>query len=327
MIKLILLLVCLVAPVVLGGSGELSGEIRVDGSSTVFPIAEAIAEEFSKLHPKVRVMVGFSGTGGGFKKFCRGEIDISLASRPVKSSEIELCELHGVEFMELVVAFDGITVVVHPSNTWAECMTVQELKKLWEPAAEGKITKWSQIRPGWPDEPIRLFGPGVASGTFDYFTEVISGSEDASRGDFFASEDDHVLVMGVAGDPQALGYFGYAYYEANKDKLKALAIDAGEGCVLPSRETIAKGTYKPLSRPLFIYPSLEATQRKAVDEFVRFFLSEEARPIIDEVGYVSLTAKLYEIVSQCYSKRVKGSAMAKDGGNLIKLYSEWCDLN
>ena len=212
---------------------QLSGLIKVDGSSTVFPITEAVAEEFQKRNPKVKVTVGISGTGGGFKKFCNGETDISDASRPIKESEVGLCNKNGVGYIELPVAYDGLAVMVNPKNTWVTSMTVKELKRLWEPEAQGRIIRWSQIRPGWPDKEIRLFGPGVDSGTYDYFTEAIVGKEHSSRGDFTASEDDNVLVQGIATDPLSLGFFGFAYYEHNKDKLKLVAIDYGKGRSCP----------------------------------------------------------------------------------------------
>lgn len=210
------LAVGLIVPV-RGQAPKLSGTILIDGSSTVFPITEAMAEEFQKRHPGVKVTVGISGTGGGFKKFCRGETDISDASRPIKPSEVELCRQNGIDYIELPVAFDGLAVVVNPKNTWAACMTVRELKKIWEPEAQGRVTRWSQVRPGWPDEELHLYGPGTDSGTYDYFTEAIVGKEHSSRGDYMASEDDNVLVQGVASDRLALGFFGVAYYEQNRD--------------------------------------------------------------------------------------------------------------
>jgi phosphate transport system substrate-binding protein len=263
----------------------------VDGSSTVYPITEAVAEEFIKLHPDVKVTVGVSGTGGGFKKFCAGETDINDASRPIKQKESEACQAKGIEWIELKVAFDGISVVVNPQNDWVECLTVEELKRLWEPASP--VKKWSDLRPEWPDEEIRLYGPDTDSGTFDYFTEAIVGEEDASRADYTASADDYMLVHGVAWDKYGLGYFGYAYYAENTDKLRAVAIDAGEGCIAPSPETIEGGKYKSLSRPLFIYVSKEALQRPEVEAFVRFYLTEGVALIL-EVGYVPLGDEAYD---------------------------------
>ncbi len=265
--------------------GPVEGTILVDGSSTVAPITMAIAEEFQKLYPEVRVPVGISGTGGGFKKFCAGETDISDASRPIKSSEAENCAKNGIEYIELPVAFDGLAVLVNPANDFVDCLTVEELKKIWEPDAEGKITNWSQVRAGFPDRPLTLYGPGVDSGTFDYFTEAVVGKAQASRGDFLPSEDDNVLVQGVAGDPNALGYFGLAYYEENQDKLKLVAIDAGDGqCVYPTLETVSNGTYRPLSRPLFIYVNrARADAKDEINLFVRYYL-ENAKTLVPGCG-------------------------------------------
>lgn len=285
---------------------ELSGEIKIDGSSTVFPISEAVAEEFQKIHPKVKVVVGISGTGGGFKKFCAGETDISNASRPIKTSEIEACQKNGIEFIELPVAYDALSVVVNPQNNWVACMTVADLKKIWEPDAQGKITRWNQVNPQWPDAPLNLFGPGTDSGTFDYFTEAIVGKEDASRGDYTASEDDNVLVQGVANDKYALGYFGLAYYLENQDKLKALAIDSGQGCVLPSEQTVRDGTYRPLSRPLFIYVSRKAADRPEVEAFVRFYLTQ-GPALVKQVAYIPLPDTVYQLALRRFEARKVGS--------------------
>ena len=299
----------------------LAGDILVDGSSTVYPITEAMAEEFGLEHRNVRVTVGISGTGGGFKKFCAGETDISDASRPIKASEVAQCQENGVEFIELPVAYDGLAVMVNPENDWAQCMTPEELKTIWEPAAQGTITRWSQVRDGWPDEELRLFGPGTDSGTFDYFTDAIVGEEGASRGDFQASEDDNVLVQGIAGDRYALGYFGLAYYQENQDKLKLVAIDDGnpdngEGCILPTAETVADGSYQPLSRPIFIYVRTEAADRPEVEAFVRFYLDpENAEALVTEVGYIPLPARVYELDRQRFQKRVTGSIFA--GGSQV----------
>ncbi|HEY8477182.1 MAG TPA: PstS family phosphate ABC transporter substrate-binding protein [Chloroflexota bacterium] len=292
------------------GSG-LSGTVAIDGSSTVFPITEAVAEEFQKRHPDVKVPVGVSGTGGGFKKFCAKETDISNASRPISESEVAACQQSGVAFIELPVAFDGLSVVVNKENTWVDHLTVEELKKLWEPAAQGTVTRWSQVRPGWPDEPIRLFGPGTDSGTFDYFTAAINGEEGASRGDYTASEDDNVLVQGVSGDKFALGYFGYAYYVENQDKLKLVPIvnpQTGQP-VLPSEETINNGSYAPLSRPIFIYVSVAAAERPEVREFVRFYLTEGPK-LASEVGYVPLPQRAYELALARFDARKTGSVFA-----------------
>lgn len=266
--------------------------VKIDGSSTVYPVTEAVAEEFQKA-TKTKVTVGVSGTGGGFKKFCRGETDISGASRPILQKEIDECKANGVQFIELPVAFDAITVVINKKNSFAKKMTAAELKKLWEPAAQGKIKTWKQVNATWPDSPVALFGPGADSGTFDYFTEAIVGKSKSSRGDFTASEDDNVLVRGVAGNEGGLGYFGFAYYEENKDTLDAVAIVEKDGkpAVLPSKETIEDGTYQPLARPIFIYVNATSGAFKPhVKAFVDFYL-EKGRPLIEEVKYVPLPAK------------------------------------
>lgn len=270
---------------------KLSGTIKIDGSSTVYPISEGVAEEFMKLHKEVQVTVGFSGTGGGFKKFTAGETDISDASRPIKDKEKEAAQTNGIEYIEMPIAYDGISVVVNKENNWVDSITVEELKKLWEP--ESKITRWNQIRPEWPDMEIKLYGPGTDSGTFEYFTEEIVGEAKKSRGDYTASEDDNQLVTGVSGDKGALGYFGFAYYLENKDKLKIVAVDGGNGPVVPSSETINNGTYKPLSRPIFIYPSKKSLVRTEVKEFVKYYLTEGVQ-IIPEVGYVPMPDSVYK---------------------------------
>lgn len=292
--------------------GELSGTIAIDGSSTVFPITEAVAEEFQKQHPNVRVTVGISGTGGGFKKFANKEIDIADASRPIKSSESETAAKNGVEYIEVPVAYDGLSVVVNPKNTWCDHLTVAELKKIWEPGS--KITKWSQIRPGFPDKPIKLYGPGTDSGTFDYFTDAICGKEGASRSDFTASEDDNVLVQGVNGDEGALGYFGYAYYEENQSKLKLVAVDPGTGPVKPSPETINTGTYQPLSRPLFIYVRKDAAERPEVAAFIKFYLAEAGK-LVKSVGYIALPDKAYELALKRFEAKTTGSVFT--GGSQV----------
>jgi phosphate transport system substrate-binding protein len=270
----------------------VSGQVTIDGSSTVYPITEAVAEEFRRDHPKVKVTVGFSGTGGGFKKFGRGEIDINNASRPIKELEIQACKENNIEFIGLKVAYDGLAVVVSKENTWLQDITVEELKKIWEPAAQEKIKKWSQVRAGWPDVEFNLYGAGVASGTYDYFTEVIVGQSGSSRGDYTASEDDNVLVQGVSRDKNALGFFGIAYYEENKESLRLIPVNNGNGPVLPTTNTIMSGEYAPLSRPVFIYVSKEATKRAEVVEFVNFYLANAAL-LVKDVGYVSLHDKEY----------------------------------
>lgn len=270
---------------------KLSGEIQIDGSSTVFPITEAVAEEFQKLHPDVRIPVGVSGTGGGFKKFTTGETDISDASRPIKSSEADAARQNGIEYIELPVAYDGLSILVNPANDFVQCLTVNELKRIWAPGST--ITAWNQVRPEWPAETIKLYGPGTDSGTFDYFTEEIVGESKASRSDYTASEDDNVLVTGIAGDRYALGYFGYAYYAENADKLKLVAVDGGSGCVAPSDATIEDGTYSPLARPIFIYVSQKSLQRPEVKEFVKFYLTEGPE-LVKEIGYHPLPQARYD---------------------------------
>ncbi len=267
--------------------------IALDGSSTVFPIGEAVAEEFQRANPGTRVTVGTSGTGGGFQKFCRGESDIANASRPVKSTEADACRAAGIEFIEIPVAYDGLSVVVNPKNTWVTSMTTAELKRLWQPEAQGAVTRWSQIRQGWPDREIHLYGPGTDSGTFDYFTEAIMGKAQASRGDYTASEDDNVLVQGVSGDEGALGYFGFAYYDENRDKLKLVPIDDGKadngaGPIAPSTETVRNGTYAPLSRPMFMYVNKAKLQRPEVKAFVQFLL-DKGPALVTDVGYFAIT--------------------------------------
>lgn len=271
-----------------GDSANLKGEVKIDGSSTVYPITEAVSEDFGKENKDVVVSASESGTGGGFKKFSRGEIDINDASRPIKPTEADACKANNIKYQELLVAYDGLSVVVNPQNDWCKDITVAELKKIWEPEAQGKITKWSQVRAGWPEEEIHLFGAGSQSGTFDYFTEAINGKEKSCRGDYTASEDDNVLVQGIAGDKYALGFFGLAYYESNMDKLKLVAVDNGNGPVLPSLETVKNKTYTPLSRPLFIYVSAVSVQRPEVKAYVNYYL-ENAAALSKEVGYVPLT--------------------------------------
>ncbi|MGC1243425.1 MAG: PstS family phosphate ABC transporter substrate-binding protein [Chryseosolibacter sp.] len=276
-----------------GGNGEaLQGEVKIDGSSTVYPITEAVAEEFRVEQPDVKVTVGVSGTGGGFNKFGRGEIDINDASRPIKEQEAAECKKNNIGFTELKVAYDGLVVVVNKENTWLNDITVEDLKKIWQPEAQEKITRWNQINPSWPNEEFHLYGPGIASGTYDYFTEVIVGKSGSSRGDYTASEDDNVLVQGIAGDKNGLGFFGLAYYEENKDKLKLIGVNGGQGVVLPSVETVKNGSYAPLSRPVFIYVSDAAFTRPEVSAFVSFYL-DNASALVPDVGYIPLTDEEY----------------------------------
>ena len=276
---------------VIATAPKLVGTIEIDGSSTVFPITAAVAEEFQNLNPDVRVNVGISGTGGGFKRFTVGEIEISDASRPITSSEAQAAQQNGVEYIEFSIALDGLSVIVNPQNTWVDYMTVQELNMTWRP--NSTVTKWNDIRPSWPDQPIHLYGPGTDSGTFDYFTEVIVGKVDASRPDYTASEDDNILVQGIAGDTYALGYFGYAYYAENTDKLKIVPIDSGSGPVTPTNQTINSGQYTPLSRPLFIYVNKESLERAEVKTFVRFYM-ENGEQLVAEVGYTPLPTSVYQ---------------------------------
>ena len=269
-------------------AAPLSGEIKVDGSSTVYLVSQAMAEDFQKLHSGLQVVVGSSGTGNGFKKFYQGEIDISDASRPIKAEEAEHCKTNGIEYVELKVAIDGLSVLVNPKNTFCDKLTVEQLKLIWKP--DSTVKTWKDVNPEWPAEAIKLYGPGTESGTFDYFTEVIVGKAKQSRKEFTASEDDNLLVKGIAGDEYSLGYFGYAYYVENKDKLKLLAIAPGSDAskaLAPTIETIRSGDYKPLSRPLFIYVSKTALKRAEVQEFLRFYVGE-GQKLVAEAGYVEL---------------------------------------
>jgi phosphate transport system substrate-binding protein len=283
------------------------GAIKIDGSSTVFPISEAYAEEFQiQKRGKVRVTVGVSGTGGGFKKFCRGETDMANASRPISAEEMEACRKAGVKYFEVPVAFDALTVVVNPANTWAKTLTIAELKKMWEPAAQGRITTWNQINPKYPKEKIMLFGPGADSGTFDYFTEAVMGKSKASRGDYTASEDDNTLVQGVENNKNAIGYFGFAYYAAHKDKMTAVGIDPGTGkAVLPSLDNVTNGSYTPLSRPLFVYVRDSSAKRPEVREFVQFMLQNGE--LVKEVGYLPLPKQAYDLAWQHFGNGKLGT--------------------
>ena len=302
-----------------GGEGSAS-LITVDGSSTVFPIAEAVAEEFGKANPNVRTpTVGISGTGGGFQKFCRDETDVSNASRPIRPAEIEACQKAGVEYIEVPVAYDGLAIVVNPKNTWATTITVAELKTMWSPEAQGKITRWNQVRAAWPNREIRLFGAGVDSGTYDYFTEATVGKEGASRGDFTSSEDDNVIVQGVSSDELALGFLPLAYVEANRDKLKLVPVDDGKadngaGPITPSAQTVRDSTYQPLSRPLFIYVSRKASDRPDVQQFVQMFF--DRTDLIREVGYIELTPQIYELARKHFADRRTGTAFGEGGSQV-----------
>ena len=271
---------------------ELSGTIEIDGSSTVFPVTAAVAEEFHKEHGDVNINVGFSGTGGGFKRFTVGETAISDASRPIKESEIEAADENGIEYIELRIGTDGLSVMVSLENDFVDCLSIDQLNQIWKP--ESTVFKWTDINPDWPDNDINLYGPGTDSGTFDYFTEEVNGESKLSRADYTASEDDNVLVRGIAGDRNALGYFGYAYYAENTDKLKVIGVDNGDGCVVPSPEAIEDGTYSPLSRPLFIYVAVEELKNSPeVATFVDFFL-DNAPTLVREVGYIPEAASVYD---------------------------------
>ena len=282
--------------------------IKIDGSSTVFPIAEAVAEEFQiSKKGKVRVTVGIAGTGGGFKRFCRGETDISNASRPILKEEMALCAAAGIKYLELPVAFDALTIVVNPQNTFVKSLTVADLKMMWEPTAQGRVTKWNQVRSEWPAQPLMLFGPGADSGTFDYFTEAVNGKAKASRGDYTASEDDNTLVQGVENNKNALGYFGYAYYIAHKDKMRAVPIVNPKGKeVGPSIEAVNDGSYNPLSRPLFIYVRDTAAARAEVQDFIKFYLTDGAT-LAKEVGYVPLPAEAYKVALKHFTDKKLGT--------------------
>jgi phosphate transport system substrate-binding protein len=293
--------------------------IQIDGSSTVFPITEAVAEEFQKAKKgKIKVTVGIAGTGGGFKKFCRGETDISDASRPILKQEMGACKGAGVEYFELPIAYDALTVIVNPKNDWVKALTVPDLKKMWEPSAQGKVTNWNQVRSEWPNAPLKLFGPGADSGTFDYFTEAIVGKAKSSRGDFTASEDDNVLVQGIINDRNALGYFGFSYYVENQNKLKAVPIDTGKGPVSPSPKTVEDGTYQPLSRPIFIYVSKKAMDKPEVKEFVEFYL-KNAPLLVKQVKYVPLPQSVYTTGAEHLKKGKVGTMFGGEAEVGVKI--------
>lgn len=302
---------------------KYKGRINIDGSSSVYPITEAVAEEYRYKHADIRVTVGVSGTGGGFKKFARGETDISNASRPIKESEIKACTENNISFIEIPVAYDGLAVVISPSNTFVDYLTVAELKKMWEPAAQRKITSWKQVRESFPDVPLRLYGAGTSSGTYDYFTEAIVGTAKSSRGDYTASEDDNVLVQGVSSDKGALGFFGLAYYVENKTKLKLVGIDAGKGKgpVYPTDSTVRTGVYAPLSRPEFIYINAQSANSSVIQDFVRFYM-ENAPQLVQEVGYVPLPGEAYTLSYQRFQNKKLGSMFANRstvGADLVEL--------
>jgi phosphate transport system substrate-binding protein len=314
-----------VVPLRSGWAGpSLTHGVVVDGSSTVFPISEAVAEEFQRANPASQVTVGVSGTGGGFKKFLAGEVDVVNASRPIKASELEFAQMSDISFVELPVAYDALSIVVNKKNTWVDHLTAAELKKIWSPESQGKVMKWSDVRPGFPDKPLRLFGPGTDSGTFDYFTEAINGKEDASRGDYTSSEDDNVIVKGVEGDEGALGYFGVAFYEANKARLKVVPIDDerpenGVGPQLPTVANVLKATYSPLARPLFIYVRTTSLAKPEVAKFASFYV-ENAKELSADVGYIPLPEALYGQVRARLANQVGGTLFGgKSAGTSITL--------
>ena len=321
----VVILVGLLTVFVIAGLTRQSGSepttvVKVDGSSTVFPITEAVAEEFQKeTRGVVRVTVGISGTGGGFKKFCRGETDVQDASRPISQSEMDACRATGIQYYELPIAFDALTIAVSPHATWVDAITIAELKQIWDPASQGRVMTWNQVRNTWPSIPLKLFGAGSDSGTFDYFTEAVVGKAKASRGDYTASEDDNTLVQGIANDKQALGYIPYAYYEPNKKRLKAVAVDGGQGPVLPSRETVENGAYQPLSRPMFIYVSSKSASKSEVKRFVEFYLAQ-APTLVPQVKYVPLPREAYESAVAHFKNGKLGTAF--QGASTIGLKIE-----
>ena len=309
------LVAALLSAAVTTGNAVASPIVKIDGSSTVFPITEAVAEDFQiAKRGAVRVTVGISGTGGGFKKFCRNEIDIVNASRPITQLEMEACKQEGVQYIEMPIAFDALTVVINPKNTWSKTITVEELKKIWEPGAQGKITNWNQINPDWPDKKIKLYGPGADSGTFEYFTEAVVGKAKSSRGDFTASEDDNVLVQGVASDIYALGFFGFAYYIENSKKISAVAVDNGSGGVLPSTASVENNSYKPLSRPIFIYVNAKSADKTEVKDFVNFYM-QNATELVKEVKYFPLSKEVYNLNLEHLNKKKVGTVFKGTGTN------------
>jgi len=297
-----------IAPAAFAPTALAQPMVKIDGSSTVFPVTEAVAEDFQKSkRGAVRVTVGISGTGGGFKKFCRGETDVSNASRPILKKEMDDCKAAGIEYIELPVAFDALTVVINPKNTFVRQLTVAELKKMWEPAAQGKVARWKDVNPAWPDQPLKLFGPGADSGTFDYFTEAVVGKSKSSRGDFTASEDDNVLVQGVSRDVGGLGYFGFAYYAENQDKLKAVPIVNAKGQpVAPSMDAVLSGAYEPLARPIFIYVNARSLARPEVREFVEYYM-KNGSTLAREVKYVPLPDSAYKLALEHVRQVKKGT--------------------
>ncbi len=318
-------LVCLAAATVACGTRGpgLTGEIRAGGSSTVFPLTTAVTEAFRKQHSEVKISVDASGTRTGFAQFCASSLDIQDASRPINPEERAACERAGVPFVEIPVAYDALTVIVHRDNDWASSITLGELRKVWEPAAEGKVTRWSDVRADWPAEPVHLFGPGAASGTFDYWSEVVNGVAGASRKDYTASEDDTVIVRGVADDKLALGYVGYGYYQQNESRLKAVPVAGPNaqrlGAVLPSIDNVQRGAYRPLSRTLFIYTNAKALERPELSEFVKFYLDQD-QALIRQVGGIPMSARAYALVRERVAKKIPGTLFADhDGSESLEL--------
>jgi phosphate transport system substrate-binding protein len=300
-------------PLTPAAPATLTGNIKVDGSSTVLPVSREMAEAFANANPGVRINVAVSGTGGGFQKLCAGEIDIAGASRPINAAESGQCKAKQIDYIELPIAFDSLSVVVSHSNTFVDCLKVSELKALWEPAAEGKVTQWNQVRATFPEQPIALFGPDKASGTFDYFTLATVGSEGTSRGDYTASADDLAIESGVAKDPNALGYFGYSYYLSHREQLKSVGIDNGQGCVQPSPESVRDASYQPLSRPIFIYVNRAVAARPDVRAFTLFFLAPENAKHIESIGYVPLPPDAQRAELARFNTGVIGSALGAHG--------------
>ena len=310
--------------VMLGACGSTQVKqqpIKIDGSSTVYPITQKLVEKFNATDkPDVEVTASFSGTGGGFKKFCAGETDINNASRPILQNEMEACKQNKISYIELPIGFDALTIVVNPANTWAKDITVAELAKIWAPEAQRKITKWNQVRSSWPDKPLQLFGPGADSGTYDYFSEAILGSDKATRSDYTASEDDEVLVKGVSTNPNALGYFGYAYYVENKDKLKSLAVDSGNGAISPTKTAVEQAKYQPLARPLFIYVNAVSAQNNPLmNEFIDFYMNN-AQEVVNDVGYVAFGEESYMKLYRNYHKTKVGTVFGGEPQLNLTIY-------
>lgn len=303
-------------------SGDRANRISIDGSNTVFPLTGALSEEYQALSG-ANITIAVSGTGGGFQKFCRNETDITGASRPIRDVEIELCAENGIEFIEIPIAYDGLTVAVHPDNDWAESMTVAELKKLWEPEAQGEITQWNHIRDEWPEEPIRLFGNSTDNGTYDYFTHAIVGQQHTSRGDYTASVDSNILIQGISGNPNALGFFSYAYYYENQDAVKSVGIKLDEDAeaIHPNYETIKEGSYQPLARPMFFYFNAEAAQRPEIRGFVEFIVNDGG-PLVEEVGYVPLPETTYALGLDRFQSNTMGTVFEHIDGAEVGLTAE-----